>query len=680
MKELEIIINSESIQKNPDSASGNLAIKKGTKKALKSDKIPQKTAKKTEKRPKRGNKMTKNNEKIVKSKENLEVNNQLTIYEKRIAINRKWLFNSYDTVIKSLMSKGVYFFGLTINFNCDIIQESKKTCINLFTGESENFNNPQEYIKFLINYYNNSIFSKIELIDFSYAVIEKSERENYYHTHILLCVRSITSEIDNVHLHILKIFDDVETFAFIDYKLDILKHFLDAKKFLRYMSKDLDKLDKNLNQFYFHYFSNLNLVDYASLEQQIEVYIADEYSLHIPEIVNYNLSDFLSRNMSFNGKYNLIEGHNFKKSDDKQLILYYINLYLKLNNMFFYNNSLYIKNHKSQFSYICIGGYTKLLELLPDIFKFFSSCFDTISFDEIWGNLIKHPLHISNIIKTDIKLFHSKAINFNILEFLDGIFSLEYNLFIPFERLNLESSKELKLLRYYNVNYINNVQTKPKPKTWLKYLAKNVDNLDTFCAQFGQYFYDENNIDKNKRSKQNTMFIHGVSSSGKSLLLTKLLVNAWGPENITMIIDNSSFTFEDMGTNKKLMINDEFTYKSKDRSSLLKLLDKAPMAINRKFKSANIHEYNINTIFLANYSKENIALLEDVAFKNRLNVYDFKTEFKISPQEILKIKMEEPKILIYCNRFFLKDQNKLKRLQLSSKQKEIIYENILLLK
>jgi len=605
--------------------------------------------------------------------------NKLLKTEKSIIINRKWLFNSYDILIKNLFNKGMYFFSLTINFNEDIIKASKKIILNWLEGTSKTVKTPQEYMDYVIRGYNNRIFSQIEMIDFSYAVIEKSKRENFYHTHILLCVRSIDPNVENVERHILNVFNGEERLLYEDFKLDILQKFLDVKRFLRYMSKDLDKLDEHINNSYFHYFSIINRIDYNDIVELMDTFVSENSDIEFDSYIHYSLNCLLREQIGYNGKYNEIDGYDFRKKTQKNIIIYYINLYLKLNNMFFYNDSLYIKNHKSQFSYICLGNYNKLVDLIPDIFTFFSTCFATISHNEIWSYIINNPLFLSNILQSEIKIFCHETINFNVLEFNDGLFSLKHNLFIPFENLSEENSKHLKLLRYYNVNYKNNVK-KNKPNTWLKYLSKNVKDIKLFCTQFGQYFYHEDDIDKNREQKQNSMFIQGVSSSGKTLLLTKQLLSAWGPQNITMLIDNSSFTFENVGYNKMLMINDEFTYKSKDRSLLLKLLDKVPMAINRKFKRADISKYNISTIFLANYSKENIALLTDIAFKNRLNVYNFDNEFQIDEKEMLKIKNEEAQIIIYCNRLFLENKNKGKENRLTLKQKEKLFNDILLLR
>lgn len=160
------------------------------------------------------------------------------------------------------------------------------------------------------------------------------------------------------------------------------------------------------------------------------------------------------------------------------------------------------------------------------------------------------------------------------------------------------------------------------------------------------------------------MFIKGVSNSGKTQLLTNTLFNTWGMENISMLTDNSNFTFENITRMKKLICNDEFEYKKKHRSGLLKLIEGALMAVNRKGETASI-EKNItaNVLLLGNETLSNREMLKDAAFKNRLDVYTFSQELDISEEDILKIKQEEPKIIIHCNKLFFKDVKKIRALR-----------------
>ena len=57
------------------------------------------------------------------------------------------------------------------------------------------------------------------------------------------------------------------------------------------------------------------------------------------------------------------------------------------------------------------------------------------------------------------------------------------------------------------------------------------------------------------------------------------------------------------------------------------------MSVNRKFKQYEIGNYNSNFMFLGNYTPENLNMLEDLAFKNRLDIYDFKQGLNLNEKK-----------------------------------------------
>jgi hypothetical protein len=598
----------------------------------------------------------------------------LAIPEKEKSINKKHLFNFYDKFILNLKNSGVYFFGLTINFLEDITIPGI-SCHNVNSSEQDFVSHsPQQIMDWRIKNLN-KVLSTVEFIDCTITMVEKSKKEGRYHAHTTLMIRSFDPDINNVHLHLLNVLNI--SYADMDIHVDVLKNFIDAKQFLRYCSKDINKVDKYINNIYVTIFSEVNKQEYESLYEQLETYRID-----FDESIHVSIERYIVWTRAYNGSFNNIAGFNFsKKKNDKQLVLFYINTFLKLNDMFFFNDHLYIRNRLSSFSYICLGTYTKLVDQLPNIFRFFDTFFQTIHFHDLWSSVINQINSILSLFKTNINFFTTKKINFNVLEFLDGLYILEENAFISFKEINLNNFINLKTTRFYAENYETKILTHLKPVTWLKYLSKNIpdeETLTTFCGQFGKYFYHENNIAKIPQIKKNSLFIKGVSSSGKTALLTNQLLNVWGKENITMLIDNSKFAFEDIHENKPVVINDEYSYNKKERSNLLKLLDRSPLTINRKFKNSFVEQFNVSVMFLGNYTPENLVMLKDVAFEKRLNVYDFKEELDISNSELLKIKAEESKIIIYCNKLFFKNiKNDSKNLRLSKKKKQLLLSKLI---
>ena len=257
---------------------------------------------------------------------------------------------------------------------------------------------------------------------------------------------------------------------------------------------------------------------------------------------------------------------------------------------------------------------------------------------------------------------------------------MEYDKFFPTEEVNSwpKNDNQIRCTRYYNQNYLTTVRQTSKliPKTWLKYLGENVEDTTEFCAKFGKYFFEENDVNAVRDRKKNSMFIKGKSSTGKTMLLTNALIDRWGMENITMMTDNSNFTFENIQKNKNLIIQDEFEYQKKNRGNMLKMLDNQPMAVNVKNKRSNIQTHNAPIIFLGNPTTNNANMLEDAAFEKRLDVYEFSEELEVTPEEVAQIKKEEVKIIIYCNKLYQRQKRNVNRVNITKQEKLDIIKQI----
>lgn len=147
-------------------------------------------------------------------------------------------------------------------------------------------------------------------------------------------------------------------------------------------------------------------------------------------------------------------------------------------------------------------------------------------------------------------------------------------------------------------------------------------------------------------------------------------------ENITMLTDNSNFTFENIQKNKNLIIQDEFEYQKKHRGNLLKMLDNAPMAVNVKNKRSNIQTHNAPIIFLGNPTTNNATMLGDAAFGKRLDVYEFSEELEITPAEVAQIKKEEAKIILYCNKLYQRQKRNVNKVHITKQEKLDIIKQI----
>jgi len=590
--------------------------------------------------------------------------------EKNIIVNKKYLYNFYDVYINKLQKKGTYFFGITINLLDDLNETSR--ILN---------KTPEQLILKLINNIQ-LILKNVEAVDFSLTSIEiHKKNQNKAHLHMIVGVRSITENPKHVKTHIEDIFQNTK--IYYDIQIDYLKYFINIKRYFVYISKEFNKINNFCNDITFITFSQQNKIIHNELINHFEE--LQEKNMIVKQ-TNIN-QDFNTINRYF--KYNQIKGKfegvpsfNFqikKKNQNIVILIYYINLYLILNDMFLNNENLYIKNKGSLCSYTYLDDFYYLLSNVNDITQFFQNNFETVDFYHFQTNVLNNIKKIENLFKNYTKLIYNKKVNYNIIEFSDGLYIMEFDAFIKKENLSNENINEITCIRYYNQTYKNiNDSRKYLPKTWIKYLNKNIEKekLNTFLADFGKYFYYENDVTKNKNLKNNSLFIQGNASTGKTSLLTNQLINAWGEEHIASITHNTNFAMETIKENSKIILNDEFEYDSKHRSDLLKILDNQEINQNIKFKNITKIKHNANTLFLGNYTTNNNKMLQDIAFQKRLDIYHFQNELKISKKELLKIKREEPKIILLCHKFFLNKYKKRNKKRLNKNNKNKIIKEI----
>jgi hypothetical protein len=566
-----------------------------------------------------------------------QIHNSLSLIKKRkpnIILNKKLLFNFYDIYILSLQQKGMHFFGITISLKNSVFESGE--ILKTF---------PQAVINTIVNIICSKL-KEVEFIDFVFTTLEPSQRQGFYHIHMVLGIRSIDSNINSAHLYLLQFFNDK---LFTDeFYIVKLPNFIDIKKWFEYISKNLhinDELD--VNNFYLFNYSSLNSETHNILITHI--LYQQENSLEADE--SLLLGNFFKYTEIYRGNYSNIPGFNFKGKNTLK-IFFYINLFMTLNDMFLYKNKLYQKNLDARFSYKYIGEPSVILDFnLPN---FFVSKFKSVSHEILLDLFMLDIKNITNFLTKYTNFFKHEKINFNVIEFLDGIYLMDSDTFIP---KNLLENCYIITTRFYAEKY-KNILKKPKPEKWLALLEKNLgkENLDKFCIQYAQYFYPEdNNVKTNKTTKKFNIFIHGVSSSGKTLLVKKLLINLWGRENISLLSNDSNFPFESLNKHTQLIICDDFNYFHDNKSNLLKLFENAELLINRK--------HNVPIIILGNKTRENDIMLNDIAFKNRLEVYDFNSELIISSNEYNNILIDEAKIILYCNRLYIKycNNNKFSR-------------------
>lgn len=254
--------------------------------------------------------------------------------------------------------------------------------------------------------------------------------------------------------------------------------------------------------------------------------------------------------------------------------------------------------------------------------------------------------------KTQEVIISRIKINFNIIEFTDGIYILNQNKFISNKKINLSYIGDIGTLKHYNKTYKNLTV----PEVWKNAIKNTIkDNKKTkdFFSYFGSIFNKKSDL----LGKQKTMYIVGDSSTGKTTLAAKPIYYFYGKDNVGLISTSTAFAFENI-QNKEVIICDEAHHFIFNKGQLLKLLEKDnPVLIERKHKEA-IAVDNLMMVFMSN--KEIVFNENETqeALTNRFSVVGFKNQLSENPKNyealVQDIKENEINIVIYCNKLFFK--------------------------
>ena len=589
------------------------------------------------------------NEIIILKKEKIENN-----------INKKYLFIYMDEVISKSLNNGNIHFFITINTQEEIKSENKilKKIIKL-----------EEKI------------NEIEMISWYNITVEKNKNKNF-HIHCILSITSIIGYNDTIK-------DNVRNFLVnqfeIDTKVDVCWKFIDIKKAWRYLYKEDKNNIKNEEKKKVEKLEPESILD-PKIEINNSKKIREEKKIIILKTKKNNsklfenISKIIKTEELIEKKYDNLKGIKIEeqKSNERQIIFLW-EYFLVINEIVINNNKIFIKIENSMISYKKLGELDFLYENISTIFLFFKKefPFQFNNFDEL--NFIAKFLKNKEEKLNRFREFSKRNINFNfnILEFKDGIYSIIHNKFIRTNKfdqnyeINLKTiltNKEIFTIKFYNCSFEN----LKEPTVWLKSiekvlgLKKRSNNLKDKIVNF----FNEDSIDwlliyiayvfhysTNELNKKNTLYIWGPSNTGKTTLIINLFINYFGKENIGLISNNKNFEYQHI-INKNLLIFDEFDIDKINLESFKKLINKELVLGEKKGKEPEIIKPT-PVIISSNYSLEyKLNLYENKeAIENRLFKINFKEKFK--EEEMIsdineKLKEEEAKIIIYCNKEYFK--------------------------
>lgn len=487
--------------------------------------------------------------------------------------------------------------------------------------------------------------------------------------HGVVCIKNLIDFNQNIK-------NNLNNFLRNNFELDCLiknlDFFLDKKNWITsYMFKDF--LKKNNDSYFFY------------LEEDQE-----KYSKYL-DLCKYELdlnTDFIS--FKLDDEFNNIKGCKIVKNTiDKFLIIDLVLYFIKLNKMYLYKNNVYIKIKNSKISFEKKGLIKEILydNFSENVVSFFLSKFK-IHFNNFdFYYLIKNFLHLTenNILKIMEVSSNKIDLNFSILEFLDGIYSIKHNRFIPNEHLNnINKIENIKLAttKYYNKTFKH---TK-KPKKWINDIKKALtidqnfneemdDNFTELCCYIANIFHKSFIY----FSKKRVLYIKGESNTRKSTLIAKPLIGFFGIENVGFINYSSNFKFQDL-IGKKLGIFDEFKYEPKMIQEYLKLFSGEVTISDQKYSHNHKTIEDLPIIIISNNTIDEKNQTLKKAIDNRIFEIEFKKNLienenlnktNINEEIDKTLKKEEASIIVYCNEIFFKKKYKNKQ------RSKIKYEKVI---
>jgi hypothetical protein len=332
-------------------------------------------------------------------------------------------------------------------------------------------------------------------------------------------------------------------------------------------------------------------------------------------------------------------------------IVYYLNTYFITSGIFLDKNSnenLYKKVPDSLIAYDYIGNFEKF------ILDNYSLIFDKLK-DELFyflnTDLLKFMLieKFDKVLKAFKILLHSTSIefNFNIIEFSDGLYFADSNIFAKKKRC-IQFSKQFYTLRFFNKTYKSLFKYYNHPHIWKTKLLYNFteDEFIHFCKIFRVILFG------GLKTKLDTLLLLGISNSGKSKLVLDIIVKSYGLQNINFLSIDKKLNSEELSLYKNFRLSKE----------MLNLFDN--LSFGEIFSINLVKQF----IITSNYTKELLICLDNEALKNRVNKFIFNNECNLTNEEIRSIEEELPQILVYCNNIFF-----------DSKKSRKIFNQILLI-
>jgi len=553
---------------------------------------------------------------------------------------RKILSNNWGLIINWSINLGNHHFAITIN-GMNSSKDGKEFEYDSF-GE-DYWNDHKNIIKDII-------FNSFPTTTFVLIVAEKNKKGNL-HFHIIVAIRNFIDYNYTMRINLTNVLIDnldLIGLAIKDYdiKVESLRYFKDIKNWVMYLHKDMYKWK------------------YPAILYVIQKYKREVFTSYLGNLISFYLQINLIIEAINDNKYVELYGvmlnHNKLEEDT---ILYLCRYYLILNDIYLENDNIYKKIKGLLISYEYVGTVKEVLydnfvrNVVLFYMKEFEYYFKGFNFDYLTNKfLIKNKYPIKSLgLLTNNKI----KLNFGLIEFKDGVYSIKYNRFFPKNGLDRNFSSRIATVKYYDIKW--NTARQTKPKNWIKGLksALNIEKDENFNEDFKNVcLYIINVIHKDIFDKKLTLFVHGESNTGKTTLITDILVNYFGINNVGSAISSKNFKWQDL-INKIVAILDEGRYDPSMSSDLLKITAGENIIVEKKYaeEHTNIEQTPVFILTNERFNDKNESI--NSALNNRMCTVEFYknikgSKFKKSKLFKKKLKEEELYILLYCNRLLFK--------------------------
>ncbi len=638
-------------------------------------------------------------EDVIKNKNILDIKTNQTNTNNINSDSMKSLFNHWGKIINTLVENGNHSFGVTINLPKNpiyLVEDYMVECLNYsWDGRSmkldfsgQRWSDKQglwpekniyghydslEYVNCLSR--DNILYSSLKkclekyfIVSVFFSVIEN--KNNKYHIHILLSIKNFIdynySLKNNLYkIILLQLQTDYKELDW-DIRVDSLLYFKDIKNWIIYIHKNI-KSWTNKSLLIVEYSINKPLTDELNLIYKYKVNPSDALDVYSINFQYPIKDDYNTDSYFFNIKLKNISGIKNKDNILNQRVLINIlQYYLILNEYYIYNDNIYEKIKESKISYRLVGTIKNILydKFQENVVKFYLvhliGYFEGFDFSYLMDNYF---IKSKNIIESIKDISTQRIIpDFGLIEFTDGVYSIKYDRFFHNE-IDYNFSNKISTIKYYNKSY-NRVR-QDKPTNWINGIKNALGiNGDEFVNNdyIRICLSVVNPIHKNLFNKNSTLFIYGKSNTGKTTLIGSIYINFFGDDKVGSYINNRNFKYQDL-IGKVVGLIDEGRYTSSMSSDLLKIIGQERITIEKKYSKEHVLIDPIPIIILTNMMFDDKNNLVDVALKNRLYIIEFintisKENLSDSENYKIKLKNEEPNIIVYCNKLLFRFKDK----------------------